>query len=80
MTISWISDMEYRFETTDIVIWLDKWYAIYKEESDMIKKYLARALDCFLKKLTVYSVNTTCNLMYGQEEEPETLRRLKKHN
>lgn len=44
----------------------------------MLKKYLANIIDYILKSLTIYSVNTACNLVYGQEEEPSTLQRFKK--
>lgn len=32
---------------------------------------------CFL--ITVFSVNSCCLSVYGQNEEPETLKKLKRH-
>lgn len=44
----------------------------------MFKKNFAKFLALVLTVGTVYSVNSACWLVMGQEKEPDSLKRLKK--
>lgn len=47
----------------------------------MIKKLKSGSLQLFalmLSFLTIFTVNSSCTLILGQEEEPESLKRFKK--
>lgn len=44
----------------------------------MFKKNLAKLLSFIFTIGTIYTVNSACILMYGQEKEPESLSRFKR--
>ena len=43
-----------------------------------VKHFFLQGVGCFLTMITVSSINSMCFLFFGQEKEPETLKRLKK--
>ena len=44
-----------------------------------LKQRFLRFLSSFFEKLTISTVNSVCWYNFGQEKEPESLKRLKKH-
>lgn len=71
------------FCTTQISLHLLQWYSLFIKEVNKLKiKALSncmKVLSGVLTALTVYTVNSACVIVLGQEEEPESLKRLKKY-
>ena len=44
----------------------------------MIKQKLAKLLTFIFTIGAIYTVNSACTIIYGQDEEPESLKRFKK--
>lgn len=44
-----------------------------------MKKLFLNLFSNLLTSIAIINVNTACSILYGQEKEPESLCRLKKH-
>ena len=44
----------------------------------MLKKYVALFFSFIFTIITISTVNSACTIIYGQDEEPESLKRFKK--